>query len=663
MGILLTEKEAALKSSPRPMKKGDTLKGNPVFEGVFQNYVDRNRNGRIYPKALWQNVLGEGSEWKKRCQEGRVAGVLEHPEDGVTRLSEVSHVILEAGIADQKAIYESSKLAPEYRLKEGDVVGRLVIPNTPSGNVLKALTEVFKWGVSSRGNGDVIQTSQGSVVEANDFYLDTWDAVNCPSVTRAIPRLIESAANSDRQLDDLVKGISEGTVDTLDRKFLVEGYVRATVYFGGNHCHVLLKGDASERQLLENAASIFQKHMPDTKIDRIHIPIDGFTLSGAPVVAQNDDTILSESEIFLTGKGEKEPLVGEGQPAQETQMQESDTPTNTTTNIKSHMSKLHEMKALRLKVSQLARTPVKGLNITDRSSLVEELDSLNYEASKLLSEDVNLSGIHGEVLESIKKAKVKINEMDDDTSSAPPGNDAPPIETGDVSDDDLHGLLTRAADALRDAGGDSAELAAELDDAAVQFSEVDGMDDDAGESIPFTESAHKRLISDHRTLASRFSGLRREHKKVSEAATKLLVAHRSLKRKAMMESRKPVLGKPVLRRSVNEGEGEYKKAATMLAARYNSHTVNLGCKLIESKSPRIWAANRRALTACKTWKSFETLSHRLVQESVEKKAKLEESGKPTDTTTSKVPYKSFIDKSGKEELHETVSFVRRLRRK
>ncbi len=96
----------------------DKYGGPTVLEGVLQRSDVKNANGRIYPRSLWERTLAEGSPVMKKVQERGMMGHLEHPKDGVTKLSEVSHLVT------------------SLKLKEnGDVVGRIGISSRGSGTV------------------------------------------------------------------------------------------------------------------------------------------------------------------------------------------------------------------------------------------------------------------------------------------------------------------------------------------------------------------------------------------------------------------------------------------------------------------------------------------------------------------------------------------------
>jgi len=131
----------------------DKYGGPTVLEGVLQRSDVKNANGRIYPRSLWERTLAEGSPVMKKVQERGMMGHLEHPKDGVTKLSEVSHLVT------------------SLKLKEnGDVVGRIE-PTGPCGKDLQSLIDgKVRIGISSRGSGTV--GAGGRVNE--DYRLETF---------------------------------------------------------------------------------------------------------------------------------------------------------------------------------------------------------------------------------------------------------------------------------------------------------------------------------------------------------------------------------------------------------------------------------------------------------------------------------------------------------
>ena len=147
--------------------------GRVVVEGVLQRSGAKNQNGRIYPKEI---LAREVSNYKKtQIAEKRALGELDHPESSVVNLNNVSHNILDCW------------------WKGNDVVGKVEILGTPSGNILKELLQAgILLGISSRGLGSVRELDEGTVAVEDDFELICWDFVSNPSTHGAFMKPIQS---------------------------------------------------------------------------------------------------------------------------------------------------------------------------------------------------------------------------------------------------------------------------------------------------------------------------------------------------------------------------------------------------------------------------------------------------------------------------------------
>ena len=135
-------------------------RGNPMVEGILATAEVKNGNGRYYAKDLWEREI---DKYMGSVKENRALGELDHPESSVINLKNVSHNIKDMWW-------------------DGDnVMGKIEILPTPSGNILKALIDNgITVGVSSRGMGSLKQ--MGEVMEVqDDFELLCWDFVSTPS--------------------------------------------------------------------------------------------------------------------------------------------------------------------------------------------------------------------------------------------------------------------------------------------------------------------------------------------------------------------------------------------------------------------------------------------------------------------------------------------------
>jgi hypothetical protein len=134
--------------------------GNLIVEGILATAEVKNGNVRYYAKDLWEREM---DKYSQSIKERRAMGELDHPESQVINLKNVSHLI------------------SEYWWDGDNVMGKIEILPTPSGNILKELIKAgVTVGVSSRGMGSLEQN--GSVMEVqDDFELLCWDFVSTPS--------------------------------------------------------------------------------------------------------------------------------------------------------------------------------------------------------------------------------------------------------------------------------------------------------------------------------------------------------------------------------------------------------------------------------------------------------------------------------------------------
>ena len=159
-----------LLESPVPLKgrieenvneSNSEVKKTYIIEGIFSTPDKRNRNGRIYPRSLWEsNVLNYQNELISNSI--NTYGEWEHPP--------------RSDVHREKAVIKMLEL----KMTTEGVWGRaVVVDNDRNPNVLMLKEKIRrgeKIGVSSRGVGTV---SESGVVE--EFYLITYDAVDSPS--------------------------------------------------------------------------------------------------------------------------------------------------------------------------------------------------------------------------------------------------------------------------------------------------------------------------------------------------------------------------------------------------------------------------------------------------------------------------------------------------
>ncbi len=138
---------------------------NKVFlAGLIQQAGIENGNGRVYPR---DSLMKEIQAYKQLCKERRALGELDHPDDSVINLKNVSHLMVDVWTQGDK------------------VFGKAEVLDTPSGRILKDLINAgVKLGISSRGLG-TLEEKNGKKMVKDDFQLICFDIVSEPSTPNA----------------------------------------------------------------------------------------------------------------------------------------------------------------------------------------------------------------------------------------------------------------------------------------------------------------------------------------------------------------------------------------------------------------------------------------------------------------------------------------------
>lgn len=175
------------------LKESKDRPGVFEVEGVVQRAGAKNQNGRIYDKDILRREVEKYiNEFVKV---GNAFGELDHPESAIVSLKNASHVV--------KNLWWNGD----------DLMGRIELLNTPSGNIVK---EIIKGGhtigISSRGTGSVKQTNEGTLMVQPDFELVCWDFVSNPSTHGAFMNPISLNESKDSyskyiKLDSILNNI------------------------------------------------------------------------------------------------------------------------------------------------------------------------------------------------------------------------------------------------------------------------------------------------------------------------------------------------------------------------------------------------------------------------------------------------------------------------
>ena len=176
---------------------------NLIVKGVIQRADTLNQNGRIYPKDI---LFKELENYKKFVSERRAVGELDHADDPVVNLKNVSHLITDIW-TDGSVVY-----------------GKIEILPTPMGNIARSLIESnVKVGISSRALGSVRSRGDADVVQ-DDLHLICWDLVSEPSTPGAFmmreakevdPRILDKIFSKTDRINRIandILGIKKGNL-------------------------------------------------------------------------------------------------------------------------------------------------------------------------------------------------------------------------------------------------------------------------------------------------------------------------------------------------------------------------------------------------------------------------------------------------------------------
>ena len=177
-------------------EKKEMTNGAVYLTGRVQAADTKNGNGRMYPKKVLNR---EVDNYKRVIEDNRACGELDHPDDSVVNLKNVSHMMV------------------DIWFEGNDVMGKIKVLDTPSGRILKDLLNAgVKLGISSRGLGSVQESVNGTIVQ-EDFQLICFDIVSEPSTPNAFvyPQGQNSGMNigiresvrTDDKVGNLIKSI------------------------------------------------------------------------------------------------------------------------------------------------------------------------------------------------------------------------------------------------------------------------------------------------------------------------------------------------------------------------------------------------------------------------------------------------------------------------
>lgn len=179
--------------------------------GDCADIIADTRNGRHYSEKLWEKVFNDPIV-KERIERGGIFGEIEHP--------------LSRSEVDPEKIAISLPELPK-KGKNGKLIAYFDILDTPCGKIAYQLAKYgYKWGVSSRGEGDIKESvwDDKQEVDPDTYTFYCFDLVSMPAVASSKMTMVESLSTKTIQNKSLIQSLTEAIdkASDKDKKIMVE---------------------------------------------------------------------------------------------------------------------------------------------------------------------------------------------------------------------------------------------------------------------------------------------------------------------------------------------------------------------------------------------------------------------------------------------------------
>jgi regulator of replication initiation timing len=156
--------------------------GPLLCDGVIGRADEKNANGRIYTRKLWEKILSSPS-LQETIRERGMVGEVDHPKDSELKLEKASHVWTSMSLQEN-----------------GEIHGTFEVLPTEKGRHLESLIRSrIRVGASTRGEGTISSKDGADYISEDDYNLYTTDIVANPSTRGAFPKVRESAETQEKE--------------------------------------------------------------------------------------------------------------------------------------------------------------------------------------------------------------------------------------------------------------------------------------------------------------------------------------------------------------------------------------------------------------------------------------------------------------------------------
>lgn len=349
------------------------------LKGVIADTKSPTRNGRKYSKELWENVFNDPimqEKIKNRCCFGELC----HPFDNRAEIDMEKIAV---------CLAETPKIGDD-----GNIYGVFDILNTPNGRILKSLCDYgCTVGVSSRGQGDVLDNGDGEEVDPSTYDCEGWDVVLVPAVEKARMEYVTESLDKNRM--NLKKALSEDiNKATEDEKRIMKESLKELGIIIDNDVNINKGGESKEET--QNITTVAEGDGTSEVVKSLQESLKENSKLKAQLKSLQEQLAVRDTKVNK--------LIEEVEDYKSTTVRLSD--------------KAIELKNLSEKVSSLEEkiaTKDKQLSIyKDRNSKLMEAMKNSSNRTKQLNESVSLKEDSmnklNEQLTSLKEENFKLNE-------------------------------------------------------------------------------------------------------------------------------------------------------------------------------------------------------------------------------------------------------------
>jgi len=198
--------------------------------GPVASFAAPTRNGRHYSQDLWEKLFNSDLI-KERFANGGIFGELCHPDYEEVDMSKVAVIMPEPPVKDDK----------------GQLVTYIDILDTPCGKIAYQLAKYgYKFGISSRGTGDIIEDFEGNEeVDPDTYQLNAFDLVEIPAVENARLSFVESLDSKKKYGKTLKEKLTEelNKASEADKKIMNETLSNLDINLNESDDYVASVGD------------------------------------------------------------------------------------------------------------------------------------------------------------------------------------------------------------------------------------------------------------------------------------------------------------------------------------------------------------------------------------------------------------------------------------